>query len=159
MSGQAPNFIKLRGGLDPVVSRLQDNIDATLRPVASALLNTPIMGAAAPAWIPAQLLNNWANAGAPFATCAFHRDALGYVHCKGVLLNTVGVAGTTVASAIMQFPVGYRPRESQRFPVRTTASAIQFVLVDMTNAGLAIPLVAVGAGGSCDFAFTFLAEQ
>lgn len=164
MSGQSPNFVKLRGGLDPVTARLQDNIDATLRPVAGALLNTPIMGAPPPAWIQPTLLNGWGNdrtAANGFALIAYHRDALGYVHCKGTVINNnVGaLAGGAVGSAIMQFPAGYRPAESQRFPVLGNGTGIQFILVDMTNAGLTIPVVNVISTGTCDFTFSFLAEQ
>lgn len=99
----ADRFPILRG-LDAQQSRVQDNVQGVLGPVAKALQNTPIMGAAAPSWIrPDQLLNGWSNFGGAQAPVGYHRDALGYVHVRGYL--TAG----TLAAVIFTLPLGYRP--------------------------------------------------
>lgn len=149
----SPAFPKLRG-LDEKASRTQDNISQQLQPIATALARTPIMGAPAPAWIAPNLLNGFANFGGLFAVAGYHRDALGYVRCKGVLVNAAGCAGGT---QVILLPAGYRTRETQRFAVEGNAATIQFLSVAGT--GVVSVEVSVTAGGSCDFAFSFLAEQ
>lgn len=149
-----PAFPKLRKQDDAQSSRAQDSIDSVLRPVAAALTKTPIMGAAPPAWIAPDLLNGFVNLAGQFATIGFHRDCLGYVHCKGVLIHSVGCAASTT---IMVFPVGYRPARTQRFAVEGAGYAIQFV--DVKATGVASNDVLIAPGGTMDFAFTFLAEQ
>ena len=84
----ASNFPILRG-LDAQQSRTQDNVSQVLTPVAKALQNTPIMGAPPPSWILPSLLNGYASFGLGTAAPAFHRDALGYVHLKGLLQISV----------------------------------------------------------------------
>lgn len=147
-------FPILRTPEQPQQSRVQDGIASVFNPVAKALQNTPIMGAPAPAWIQPDLLNGWANIGAQFATAAFHRDALGYVHCKGVLSNAAGAAA---GSTIFALPMGYRPAQQYRFAVEGTSATAQFI--NVTPVGLVSPDVVVAAGGTCDVVFTFLAEQ
>jgi len=149
----ATAFPKLRGDSEHS-SRTQDNIAATLTPLATALAATPIMGARLPAWIRPDLLNGFADYGSPFAIVGFHKDALGYVHCKGVMIHAAGCAAATV---IMIFPLGYRPLETQRFSVPGAAVTVQEITVDA--AGNASPNAAIAAGAACDFSFIFLAEQ
>jgi hypothetical protein len=49
--------------------------------------------------------NNWANyAPASFDTCAYRKDALGYVHIKGFVKS-----GTIGDVPVFTLPVGYRP--------------------------------------------------
>lgn len=144
-------FLKLRG--ESHDSRSQDNIDATVRPIAMAVGKTPIMGASPPAWIRPELSTLFANVGAPLALAGFHRDCLGYVHSKGSLVSAAGCAtGTT----IMVFPMGYRPSETLRLPVPVTAGG-QWVTVNA--AGIVATAFVIAAGGGIDLAFNFLAEQ
>ncbi len=149
----SPGFPKLRG-IDTQASRTQDNIAQQLQPIALALAQTPIMGAPAPAWIAPSLLGGFANFGGAFAVAGYHRDALGYVHTKGTFLVTAGAAAGT---QIMLFPSGYRPRELARLSVVGDAGTAQFIEVAPT--GIVTVGVAVPAPGSCDFFFSFLAEQ
>lgn len=95
-------FPVLRGP-DIQQSRVQDNVQAVLGPVAQALQSTPIMGAAPPSWIAPSPLNGWANIGGIRSPLGFHKDALGYVHLRGYML-----AGTLNAAAF-NLPLGYRP--------------------------------------------------
>lgn len=147
-------YPKLRNAENPQSSRTQDNVDSVVRPVAAALTNTPIMGAKPPAWILPDLLNGFANAGGIYAAVGYHKDALGYVHCKGVMAHA---AGTAAGTQVMLFAPGYRPGAVQRFTVEGTAATAQFIAVN--GAGVAAVEVLIAAGGTCDFAFSFLAEQ
>lgn len=149
----SPAFPKLRGA-DAQSSREQDNVSTQLQPIAVALAKTPIMGAPPPGWIAPSLLNGFVNLGGAFAVAGLHRDALGYVHTKGMVTNAAGVgAGTTV----FIFPSGYRPRETQRFPVEGTGATYQSIQVD--GSGLAQVQVAVAAAGNLNVTLSFLAEQ
>lgn len=147
-------FPKLRGvGVNEHAARAQDNTDIVLRPLAQALSQTPIMGVA-PVWTALALNSAFANFGGQFATAAYYKDALFRVWSKGVLVTAAGVgAGATVAT----FPPGFRPRETQRKAVEGNGATVQFISIDPT--GVCAVEVAVGAGGTLDFDFSFLAEQ
>ena len=96
-------------GLDPLVSRLQDNVSALVGPVAEALQSTPIMGAAPPPWTLAQLLNGYVSASAfipGFFPPAWQLDALGYVHLRGGVAH---VAGTAAFTTLFILPLAMRP--------------------------------------------------
>lgn len=61
----------------------------------------PLTGAA---WItPGALLNSWANVGSGFATAAYLKDPLGFVHLQGT------VNGGATNTSIFTLPAGYRP--------------------------------------------------
>jgi hypothetical protein len=132
-----------------------------LQATAQALSQTPIMGVL-PVWTPATLLaadaaapqKFWTNIGGTFAVAAFYKDALFRVWCKGVVNNNS--AGPS-SFAVLQFPAGFRPKETQRFSVEGNGATAQFVSVSPT--GLVTPEVAVASLGSLDLAFSFLAEQ
>lgn len=146
------SFLKLRGDDQP--TRAQDNINASLEPIAKALNATPIMGAPPPSWIrPSVLTGGFSNFGGGFAVVAFHKDALGYVHVKGF---TTSVAGSAAFSVIFTLPQGYRPSEVRRFPAEANG-AYQGVQVyfngDVSN------VIIVAAGGFISTEFSFLAEQ
>ena len=148
-------FPTLRDVTQPQVSRVQDGIAGVLNPVAKALQNTPIMGASPPSWIRPDLLNGWVNFGGAFALVAYHRDALGYVHTKGVAQNSTG-AGLILP--LFTFPLGYRPLENQAFAAVGPGATAQFYTV--TFAGMVTPQVAVAAGGVTYFSLPpFLAEN
>lgn len=95
-------FPVLRGP-DAQQSRVQDNVQGVLGPVAQALQSTPIMGAAPPAWIQPDLLNGWTNLGGTAAPAGFHKNALGYVYVRGQL------AAGTLSAVMWSLPRGYRP--------------------------------------------------
>ena len=154
MSGPNPNFGRLYGA-DPQQSRVQDNVQSVLGPLAKAVQNTPIMGAAPPAWIRPSLLNGF-TAGAPFPLPAYHRDCLGYVHVKGFVTNFTGapIAGSTDAFVL---PPGYRPNEVRSFPSFDGAGASQ--VVGVTPSGRVRFLLAVANAGGASLELSFLAEQ
>ncbi len=55
--------------------------------------------------------NSWVNFdSAIYSTCAFRKDALGYVHMKGLIKS-----GSSNVS-IFDLPVGYRPLKYHHFP-------------------------------------------
>jgi hypothetical protein len=146
----SPGFPRLRGGSHP--ERTQDSIAQQLEPIGRALAATPIMGGARPAWIAPDLQAPWANF-AGFAAAGFHRDALGYVHGKGVVSNTSGVA---VSTLVCTLPQGYRPRETYAIAVPAGGAAIALLI---NPDGTVLPNSAVAAGAALGLAFSFLAEQ
>lgn len=103
------NFGILRGP-DEQQSRVQDNINAVLSPVAKALQNTPIMGAASPAWTTATLLNGWTNNTAVLPAQYF-KDALGFVHMRAAI--TAG----TLNAVVLNLALGFRPSRALVFLV------------------------------------------
>ena len=148
----SPYFPVLRGP-DPQQSRVQDNVQSVLGPVAKSLQNTPIMGAPPPSWIRPSLLNGWTSDTAGVAVIAFHRDALGYVHVGGYGVNAAGCAGFTTTWTM---PMGYRPRDVRIFAVRGTSLGLQFV--EVGPSGDVRTQIAVVAGGNSTFEFSYLAE-
>jgi hypothetical protein len=148
-----PLFPKLRGGTDESgeAARRDDNIDSVLRPLATRLANTPIMGAAAPSWVRPDLTAGWTQVATPFAKVAYHKDALGYVHLKGLVNNTSGGA---LATALFTLPIGYRPSETLRFGV------LGGLNVNITANGAVTPTAAIGAGNNFEITgVVFLAER
>lgn len=144
-------FPRLRG--DAHDSRTQDNIAGTLTPIASALNATPIMGAAAPAWIAPDLVADFANYGSGFAVAGYHKDCLGYVHGKGKITSAAGVA---IGFVMLILPTGYRPSETLTFAVEGSGA---FQSIRVAPNGEVSPAIAVAAGGTVDLDFSFLAEQ
>lgn len=69
---------------------------------------TPLVGTT-PAWITPTLAGAWTNYGAPFGTPGYMKDALGFVHLKGL------VKSGAVGSTIFTLPAGYRPAEQLIF--------------------------------------------
>lgn len=154
MPGSPNLFLKLR--TENHSTRVQDNVGASLSPIATALNATPIMGAAPPPWIRPELATGWANTGAPFALAGYHRDALGYVHGKGVLFNASGGA-LPPGTPILTLAMGYRPAEVQRFSVPGAGVTAQELTI--TSAGVVSNNAAVANGAAIDLVFNFLAEQ
>lgn len=143
-------FLKLRGDGQP--ARAQDNISTTLTPIAQALNQTPIMGTP-PTWISHSLNAAFANAGGLYATAAYYKDALMRVWSKGVLTSAAGVAA---GAAVLTFPAGFRPRETQRKAVEGNGATVQFISI--ASSGVCSVEVAVAAAGTLDIDFSFLAE-
>lgn len=146
-------YVQLHG--DGHNSRTQANVDATLRPITTALNKTPIMGAPPPDWVPITLATGFAYTTTTQMRPSFHKDALGYVWAAGGgIQSAAGVAANTVA---WTFPVGYRPGSIIHFAVKGNGATAQFIQV--SSNGEAAVEVAIGAGGFLDFYFSFLAEQ
>jgi len=149
----ASNFPILRG-LDVQQSRTQDNVSQVLTPVAKALQNTPIMGAPPPAWIRPSCLNGFSTpATVQFPAASFHKDALGYVHCK---LSVGHTTGTAALSAIFVLPIGYRPAETLPFAGMAAGGVYQGVFVLKT--GEVQNRLVMAAGAVLYVNFSFLAE-
>ncbi len=154
----APSRFQQLRGKDAHSARVQQNINATLQPIANAVNNTPLTGAPPPAWILASLLAAdavplfWSNTGGALAKAAFHRDALGYVHSKGVITNNS--AAPSVFPPFF-FPPGYRVAETHRIPVAYSGGVM---FITLTSDGAVTPQ-AVASGGFIGLDFTFLAEN
>lgn len=114
---------------------------------------TPIMGAAPPAWIRPPLQSGFVDNGPPWAPARYHRDALGYVHVQGYVVNP---AGTGAGSTIFVFPPGYRPNSDLAF-VSNLAGAFAVTAVTSVGVFFAFPVIAAGAGVT--FTFSFLSER
>lgn len=147
-------FLRLREASQPVAARTQDNVGATLDPLARAVGATPIMGAPPPHWVTLQPLNGFAQTGGTQKAMAYQRDALGYVWTAGSFTSVAGAAAAVVA---WSYPKGLRPGAVVHFAVKGTAGTVQFISVS-PNGDAAIE-VAVAAGGFVDVYFAFLAER
>ncbi len=135
------------------MSRVQDNISATLNPVASALQATPIMGAPPPPWVRPDILNGFSQTASPQPVCAFHLDALDYVHVKLALTHAAGTAAGTSAFIL---PLGFRPLETLTFMGTDATGVSTSVTVD--NAGNVANFNLMAAGDQILASFIFLAE-
>lgn len=60
--------------------------------------------------------NSWVNYGGAYATAAFMKDALGFVHLRGTMKS-----GTMSATAF-QLPAGYRPTATLTFATYGSAA-------------------------------------
>ena len=113
-----------------------DRINGTLVPLTGA------------AWVAPTLINSWANTGAPFATTAYLKDPLGFVHLKGRIMT-----GASGAIAFV-LPAGFRPGATDSYAGGGITGADH---ADIDASGNVTPF----RGGSV-FAFggiTFLAEN
>ena len=76
--------------------------------------------------------NSWVNYSTAYNSCAFMKDALGFVHLKGLMKSgTVGLAAFTL-------PAGYRPIKGNIF-ASNGAGAYASVYVNTT--GTVVPTV------------------
>ena len=149
----ASSFTKVRGK-SPELDRVQDNIGNVLTPVAKAVNDTPIGGASPPPWIPIAVAAGWQNLGGGNAIPAYHKDALGYVHIKGAILN---VSGGPFAGLLFTLPAGYRPAETNDFAMSVSGGPAQAVVI--TPTGTVTPDTNVANNGHCNVSITFLAEK
>lgn len=81
--------------------------------------------------------NSWVNYGSTFATAAYMRDRMGFVHLRGTVKS--GTAG----SSIFTLPAGYRPAADLIFPI---AAALGTSYLTLATAGTVTP--AAGAGNA-----------
>ena len=150
MSGPPP-FPKLYGSTSEQ-ARVQDSIGTQLTPVARAVAGTPMLNGTLPQWIAISLAAGFANLGGSFATAAYHKDALGYVHVKGQIVCAAGCAAFT---PIFTLPMGFRPHETLRLPSEGVGA---YQGIDVTTYGPFQNVVAIGAGGGMSLACSFLAD-
>jgi hypothetical protein len=146
----ASNRFSILRGADVQQSRVQDNVSGLVAPVAKALQNTPIMGAAPPVWTVAQLLNAFTT----FPTLGFgppswQLDALGYVHLRGLAFHVAGVAALT---DIFVLPIAMRPSLTHCSSPDTIMQGL-LIFPD----GRVQCVAATGAGGAVCLDFIFQA--
>lgn len=150
----ASNALTSLRGLDAGANRQTDAISRLVDPVAKAVMATPIMGAAPPAWIRPPLTGGFLDRGAQYVPTRYHRDALGYVHVEGGVRSALGSAG---GSIITTLPVGFRSILELERPAAYSAGTA--AAVRLTANGQIQTVLAVAAGAYIDFSFSFLAEQ
>lgn len=91
-------------------------------------------------------LNGWSNFGSGYSGLTYFKDALGYVHVQGVIVQgNIGL----INSSICQLPVGYRPASAFDAPCVTTAGAIASVRIYSEGEIQQI------AGGTAPFSMAF----
>jgi hypothetical protein len=83
------------------IKRLRDEV-ARLKVAETPPLNED--------WITPTLLNSWVDFGSGWATVQYMKDALGFVHIKGMPKSG------SLAATIFTLPAGYRPLENLLFP-------------------------------------------
>lgn len=90
--------------------------------------------------------NAWVNFGGAEATAAFCKDALGWVHLKGLIKTG------TINTAAFTLPVGYRPTKDERFAAQSNGLYGSLVV---TSAGVVNP--ATGSNANFSIACSFRA--
>lgn len=106
------------------------------------------------AWTAPTLLNSWVNFGAPYETVGFRKDALGFVHFKGVIKSGT----TTIGTPLFVLPTGYRPGADGFYPCVSGSSTFGSIHIVAASGSVQI----VASTTSSDFelsGITFLAEQ
>lgn len=95
-----------------------------------------------PTWIAPTFTNSWGNYGGGFNTAGYVKDAMGFVHLRGL------VSSGSVA-AMFTLPSGYRPASACIFvcPCNHTASPPGNARVDV-SAGGAVSLVSYAASSN-----------
>lgn len=78
-------------------------------------------------WTALSYQNGWTDFGAPYATGAYLKDTIGFVHLKG----TIGHSGATTA-VIATLPAGYRPGASLIIPSYTSGASYVIIANDGT---------------------------
>jgi len=62
-------------------------------------------------WTAPTLLNSWTNLGAPYDNVGYYKDAIGWVHIRGLVHN-----GSSITATVFTFPAGYRPLNTKFLP-------------------------------------------
>ena len=121
---------------------LLDWADVSIERTAAGVLSlTGVLLSSGEAWTAPTLTNAWINFGGTLGTAAYRKDAMGFVHLKGV------VKSGTIGSAIFELPVGYRPAGDTRFPV---VSNNAFGVCAISSAGSVVPTVGSNVSFSLD---------
>ena len=94
--------------------------------------------------------NSWVNYDTTYNSCGFRKDALGYVHLKGLIKSG------TIGYTIFTLPSGYRP--AKRYLLSTSTNPNAYARLDIQVTGNVDPIT-----GSKDYysldGITFKAEQ
>lgn len=102
----------------------------------------------APAWVSATLGAGWTNYGTAFALTSYAKDAMGWVHVRGLVRNSRGANTSGRATPILTLPVGYRPIGPLMFVTQTAAD--KQVRVHVDRDGFVYPAQVMANG---EFAF------
>ncbi len=62
-------------------------------------------------WTAATYQNSWVSYGAPYEAAAYYKDAMGWVHTRGV------VKTGSLNQCVFTYPAGYRPLNTHQFPL------------------------------------------
>ncbi len=81
-------------------------------------------------WIAPTFTNSWVNYDLVYNQCGYYKDALGFVHLRGLVKN--GSDGTS----IFTLPSGYRPQYQELMAV---SSADHYGRVDVATTGTVVP--------------------
>lgn len=111
------------------------------------------MGAPPPPWFRPTLENGFSQTAAPQPLCAYHRDALGYVHTKIGMTHVVGPAAGAVA---FTYGLGFRPSETMTFTLSDSFGLT--VMLQLNGAGELSTLTPLPAAVEVRGYFIFLAE-
>ena len=120
----------------PKLERYTDGVPSDWRPSWADILALPYLTD----WLAPTLQNGWTEiSGYPVR---YFKDAMGFVHCKGLLAFPASGANVT----IFQFPVGYRPGVSRRFTVAhgDSATSIARFKIDAVGAVTCEPTLNTG---------------
>jgi len=137
-------------GDDAQQSRTQDNISATLEPIAKALQNTPIMGAPPPPLVIPSLLNGFSAVSG--YKLGYRVSALRELRVTGRVSVAVLTAATTV---IFNLPVGLRPSGYKNFAVFGAAAP---TAIAVGENGDVLTLFAMNPGDAVCLEFSFQLE-
>lgn len=80
----------------------------------NGFVSFPGTGTAVPptiTWTAPSLLNSWVNYGAPYFNAGYYKDALGFVHIRGLVKS-----GSSSTANVFQLPAGYRPANTTYLP-------------------------------------------
>jgi hypothetical protein len=103
-------------------------------------------------WTTATLQNSWVAYGAPYDAPAYYKDALGWVHVRGVAKSG------SLNTCVFTLPAGYRPINNQQSPLVMGAG---FGGVDVQPTGC-FSVFSVAGGTNASMTVTippFYAEQ
>jgi len=150
-------FLKLRqqpgsgpaSGAAAQSTRVQDNLNATLQPISTAVNGTPMTGTA-PVWIALNLGPLWANFGSGGAVASYYVDSFMRVWVKG---RIVTAAGAAIGALVLTMPANARTSDAQtvNLPSDTYQAA------DISPSGRITMRTLAGAGAIVDLSFTYLA--
>ena len=105
------------------------------------------------AWQTASLGNGWVNYGGTFATAAYMKDSLGFVHLKGAVKSGT----TTVGTVLFTLPAGYRPAQDNYYPGISSTAGNSGSFQIAPNGG--VLAISVNSGFFSFGNATFKAEQ
>lgn len=100
-------------------------------------------------WIAPTLINSWANFGSGFETAGYLKDALGFVHLKGV------ITGGSSATTAFTLPAGYIPGASG---IYASAGGAALAAVTIGTTGAVQPTIIGGGAIPSLSGIVFLAE-